>query len=365
LIESEIDEDELERLRDQLLDGLDRAVVTRGLPPPTPAERRRRGLVGRTRSWALEHPRSLDQAVRALLGRPVRESPFLGALLAVRVQLAGADFFVRSPPLIVRTPGRLATRYGFFHWATDRDAFIEQLLGKPVPRRPRYAAHGPRVAAEMQEEGLAAALEATAARNLRGRSRDSAATEAYLLRALARALATEPGLGAAIAALVGIDPGGFVHLPLGRRLLDEARGTKRSWRLSGDDALEFAWLEDAGEVGYLGLAWWLPGETQLRRERATMAAHLRYLFDSYVAPWNRFRNERARREAAFLFAGRRGGGTIEAVAEDRRRRFPELYADEPCEVTVRRLRRINPQIHRPVLPTPASRRHRSPRRWHT
>ena len=85
---------------------------------------------------------------------------------------------------------------------------------------------------------------------------------------------------------------------MGRTTLDVLRSVP-GWNTPRMD-LELAFTFDLGMAGCLGMAFW-SGARELRRHRAAVAAHLRYLFDYKVAPQGRWPDERTRKEAIALW----------------------------------------------------------------
>jgi hypothetical protein len=150
--------------------------------------------------------------------------------------------------------------------------------------------------------------------------------------------------------------------PIGRQLLALGRGAPR-WR-SPKVSLEFGAAFDLGIVGIQGVALWMPGAYQLRQHRRQQAAHLRYLFDHLVSPWQRHGTLRTRREAWLVFwrarlAPIRGReASIADVCSTVRKRWPSAYVGEGREVTMRRLYRISAQQLRRAR-HPGHRRRRS------
>ena len=129
------------------------------------------------------------------------------------------------------------------------------------------------------------------------------------------------------------------------RLCD--RIPRRSPRL----ATEWAAAFDLGVVGMHGVAIWASGAYGLRKHRRVMAAHLRYLFDRLVSPWNRLAPEHHRREAMLVYWRRRLAPvtgqpepTIERITSILRNRWPPAYEGEPRAATLRRLYRLSSSI---------------------
>ena len=93
----------------------------------------------------------------------------------------------------------------------------------------------------------------------------------------------------------------------------------------------------------VGVAWWDPADYRARRHRGAVAAHLRYLFDHVVAPWNRWSEVGSRREAAAV-ATRRRTASVRDVAAKLTHEHPDDYAGEAEDRTVARLYRLNAQL---------------------
>ena len=87
----------------------------------------------------------------------------------------------------------------------------------------------------------------------------------------------------------------------------------------------------------------------LRRYRALLAAHLRYLFDYRVAPWGRFPDETRRFEARALLLGKRDAEAIPEFADLLRRNDPGRYGGEPPARTMPRLYRLPATLQREWL----------------
>jgi hypothetical protein len=151
--------------------------------------------------------------------------------------------------------------------------------------------------------------------------------------------------------LMRADPDAWAESPLGRYLLPLSRGAP-GWR-SPRVATEWAAAFDLGVVGVQGVALWVPGAYGLRKHRRTMAAHLRYLFDRLVTPWNRPAQEHHRWEAMLVYWRRRlapaldePAPTIERICSIVRNRWPAAYEGESREATLRRLYRLSRSIGR-------------------
>lgn len=294
----------------------------------------------------------------AVLDAMQADSPLLDLQAASALQAAErlgqpARWLERTGPLIVRAGKQGRLRVGVFNWTTDRDAFIRELLGEPVPARPRYQPIGPSLKLGFAEDLWSAQEESGFrpgdATELYGASRDEAVADVERLIPVVRRLSdSEPGAGQLAEAALRADPGAWVASPLGRLLLPLARGAPgwRSPRVSAEWAAAF----DLGVVGVHGLALWAPGAYELRQYRRGMAAHLRYLFDHHVSAWNRFPDERRRREALLVYWRRlepvmdSAAPTIAHICTVVRRKWPAAYEGEPREVTLRRLYRVSRQL---------------------
>jgi hypothetical protein len=255
-----------------------------------------------------------------------------------------------SPPLVIRSGRSGRVRFACFNWTTGRDGFIEALLGNPVPKQPRYSEVGPverlRVEGDLWDVQESLGFAPGDAAELYGLGADEASVQAEALGpVLQRLAAWEPAAALLAQTLAGRDQPGFAASSFGRLLLPLARGAP-GWR-SPSLVSEWCATYDLGIAGVLGVAIW-PSGYEMRKHRRLMAAHLRWLFDHHVAPWNRWHDERRRREGFLLFwrdrmASLLDGGrpTIRRVAEAARRVRPDLYRPEPMAVTVRRLERMN------------------------
>ena len=113
-------------------------------PPAEPPKRpalsrlgRQRGSLSGAEAWLANRPIALDPRVLSALASD-RDSPFYDSafgivLRAMEQAIDPSRWFERTEPVIVRY-GRV--RVGLFDWTTDRDAFIEALLSRPVPTSP-------------------------------------------------------------------------------------------------------------------------------------------------------------------------------------------------------------------------------------
>lgn len=329
--------------------------------PPAGGQVQPRGLLGIEASWAAQQ---LAHAPRQAIEQLAEPSP-VGDLVSA-IQLEALEtlndkgrWFVPAPAhVMVAGPSR-HIRIGVFSWATDRDALLAELLGRPVPRHPRYAKKPPTEPMHLDQRDAAEwaevwRLDATAWDALQGLDAETAAREAKaLLPSVLRAAGDEAAAADLVTTVAALDAQGFARSPFGRLLLPIARGAPR-WRRGFDH--EWIWATDSGALGVIGFALWLPGVSSLYHHRAAYAAYLRYLFDHHVAPWRRHRDPRAQREAFLIHQMPRmvalvAPGTHKTVgrlADFARRTWPDDYASEPRETTLRRMYRLSGGVRRPL-----------------
>jgi len=334
-------------------------------PPAEPARRpgrsgieRGRGSLSGAEAWVGNRAIALDPKVLAALASD-RDSPFYDSLFGIVLRaleqaIDPSRWLERTEPVIVKY-GHV--RVGLFDWTTDLDAFIEALLGRPVPASPRYEQRGP-ILPVMNTSDFDAIRQLLGARiedkialvHLTGAW---AAHELDPLVKLAAATSGGDPVRAAVQyALLRIDRQGFAASPAGRMTIRAMRQAPlgRTPRLD----LELAGPFDIGIAGQLGLAFW-SGAKQLRSYRAAMAAHLRYLFDYEVAPQNRWPNERTRREALMVWFLTRWAGLAEPgqsvtrpkIARYLRLQNPADYEGEAELVTIRRLYKLSTAMRPP------------------
>lgn len=315
----------------------------------------RAGILTAVGGWVEDEVDRLGR--RALESLRTAESPILDAAAAITIEALEAAgqpdrWLEPRPPLILRGVGRSRVTVGWWNWSTDRDALIAGLLGGPVPTRPRYEPHPTRLPIALQgqldevreELGLAvrafAALHQTSVRE---------AEEADELRAeLMRWMTDRPG-GEIAPHMIDASKGHLTETPVGRLLTPVLRGAP--WWRTPRVALDFVTLIDFGIGGVVGIAVWIPGMVELRRYRRPLAAHLRFLFDHHVAPWRRFREPRGLHDAFLLYfrtrwipEGQSGPASIRRLVRHWRRIWPERYAGESEEVTLRRCYRISARL---------------------
>lgn len=248
------------------------------------------------------------------------------------------------PPVVVPIRPGSRTRVGFFTFATDRDAFVAELLGATVPLHPRHSPRAP--LPEMDLDGDAEDVRdamgfGAEAAELYGLSRPSALRSVAVLRGVLSRAATGDETRVALLDWLLAMPETLASSPLGRVLLPVARGASR-WRHPNVQFELVATHDLGGMTRHVGTALWT-NSVEMRQHRAQMAAHLRYQFDCRVAPWKRWTDARARRELILLHF-RRGwpaaeipAHTVREVAESLRRGYAHAYEAEPASRTLTRL----------------------------
>ena len=305
-----------------------------------------RGILHSSVTLAERYPFATGQAAQAALAAG---SPFLDGLFRVYAQYREVDKAATPeeamqprPAVVVATRSGGLIRSGFFSWLTDRDAFIRDLLGDVVPRSPRYRPTAPvaPIDIESNAEELAAFLGVSPerVRATRRSHRLSASDERRARRAIARSASesTDPGIAAAARAVFG-DASEIAAAMLPTRML---AALVRGGKLPRADAQwQFVTLIDGDAHGIFGLAMWPASHPELYRYRAPLAAHLRYLFDRRVAPWNRWSDPTRKREVFLLFWSRRLGikRSIPALAAGLHARFADAYRGDDISKTVTRL----------------------------
>jgi hypothetical protein len=115
--------------------------------------------------------------------------------------------------------------------------------------------------------------------------------------------------------------------------------------------LQFVQTIELGKLGRVAMVFWNPTAPERRVVRNELAAHIRYLADFKIAPWNRWPDLRRRREALFLYGRRLGHHRpgVEELIASLRQRYPDTY-HEPFSKTRRRLYLLSAQIRRAHLP---------------
>ncbi len=324
---------------------------------------RQRGSLSSSQTWLANGAAALDPSVLSALASD-RDSPFYDSLFGLVLRgleqaVAPERWSERTEPVVVNY-GHV--RVGLFDWTTDRDDFIETLLGGQVPTSLAYAPRGPVLPVwfakdyDVVRKLLGATVEDTIA--LFGMSGAEAAQQVGPLDRVATAMADrDPVRGNVQKALLRIDPDGYAATRAGRATLGVMRSAPQ-WRSPRMD-LELAGAFDVGVAGRVGLAFW-GSARPLRSYRATMAAHLRFLFDYAVAPQNRWPDVRAQREATAVWFLPRWGGlagpgqsvTRPKIARYLRRENPSDYEGEAEAVTVRRLHSLSAAMRRPETASP-------------
>lgn len=319
---------------------------------PTP----RRGRALASEPWLEDlHPAWLDEVWTDFLRG---ESAIGDALFAAVAQLgeiptAIPGWEVRLPPIVIRAGSTQRLRIGFFTSFTDRDAFIAALLGEPVPSRPRHLPSlAPTVAhleGDLIDLRAAFGFKPRDGLDLYQLPRADALDRLGDLRAvLRRAMAHDPATSGLLDRLLSDAPRLLADSNLLRLLGAVARGGPR-WRSPGTAMVQAAAFDLWGPYR-LGFAWWVPRRG--RTERAALAAHLRYLFDVSLAPWQAVEEPHRRREL-FLVATRGrwpalglAGHTVPDVTRALRASDPPAYVAESVVATKRRLYRLSARLKR-------------------
>lgn len=269
------------------------------------------------------------------------------------VELLSDPTVASLPPLILPIRPGSKTRVGFFTFATDRDAFVGDLLGPIVPKHPRYARGAPlpdvRLAGELYDVRAAFHFGADASDLYGATPREALGRLDDLTPILDRMAHGDQARQRLLHWLVSM-PEAFAQSPVGRTLLPVARGAPR-WRQPRVRSELVATYDLGGMARHVGVAVWR-NSVGARRLRAQMAAHLRYAFDYRVAPWNRWDSVRRRREILHLHF--RGGWpavgieahSIRETCAALRRRYPSEYVDEPASRTLGRLYRLSSLVGR-------------------
>jgi hypothetical protein len=287
-----------------------------------------------------------------------RESVVGDALFAALAQLgdipkATPGWEVRLPPIVVRAGRSQRVRIGYFTSFTDRDAFIAALLGQPVPQRPWHLASLAPALIHLEGElvDLREAIGFMPADGLdlyRLPQADALDRLGDLRAVLRRTMAHDAATSGLLDRLLSVAPRLLADSNLLRLLAAVARGGPR-WRSPGKAIVQVAAFDLGGPIR-LGFAWWTPG--QGRGDRARLAAHLRYVFDVWLAPWQAIEDPHLRREL-FTVATRAGcpalglaGHTVPEVARALRAYDPPAYVTESVPATERRLYRLSARLKR-------------------
>lgn len=319
---------------------------------PTP----RRGRALASEPWLEElNPEGLAElASDSLRGESVVGDALFAAVAQLgEIPATTLGWEVRLAPIVVRAGPSQRVRIGYFTSFTDRDGFIAALLGQPVPRRPWHLASLAPAVVHLEGDlvDLRAAIGFMPADGLGLYQLPRAAALDRLgdLRAvLRRVMAHDPATSGVLDRLLSDAPRLLAESNLLRLLAAVARGGPR-WRSPGKAIVQVAAFDLGGPIR-LGFAWWTPG--QARGDRARLAAHLRYVFDVWLAPWQAIEDPHARREL-FTVATRAGcpalglaGHSVPEVARALRAYDPPAYAAESVLATKRRLYRLSARLKR-------------------
>jgi hypothetical protein len=295
--------------------------------------------------WAADHWALAGEAAQAALTKG-GGSAYLALLAEALQELSnGAALLDLTPPIVQGPSDRDSFRYGVFHARTDRDAFIEALLGRPVPTHPRYRKEPLVVATEIEaRERLRDALGPPFAEFGQQLSGQLGLTARRRVSDAITDLVEDPGLVAALDKILTGDPDAFAASPPGVLLLSALRDDPLWHFPLARLGWEFVTVAPIGPGVFVGTAWWDRSGVEGRRYRRAVAAHLRYLFDHVVSPWNRWPDRTTRREAATLLRRRPGQESISALAARLRTEHGESYAQEEAAKTTRRLYRLNASL---------------------
>lgn len=306
--------------------------------------------------WSESHEEAVLAALRSSLdqGDPLK-SPFSAPLLALGDIVAA--YTSADPEALIRPwPPRVSgveggPTMGVLTPLTDVDELLHALL-RHVPRRPRYRTEAPRVSASLGEQidpvelGEYLGLRPIDLAELWS-TRPTAAQERRILDALvSRLLRDAPHLGAVMAAAHRTDSSALASVPFVRVFSSVLRGVR------GPGAIQLVHIVDLNGSGELAMVIVPSTLATDARGRAELSAYLRHLADHRVAPWQRWSDPRARREALTLYARRVSGlrPAMQEVATLLRQRHAQDYAGETREVTARRIKRISAEIKRVEIP---------------
>lgn len=304
-----------------------------GEPPPNrPARpsRRRPSLFGGVEEWTETYAKVAAGALAEIGG-----DSMVGELMTTWLAgLASGDPSRMVRPL-VRGPAQPGgVRVAVLDALTDRDELIEALIGRPVPRTPRYRRDlRPPLAIS---PGTGRGLDAVYARAASA----SPAIRAALARREIEEQVSDPGARRVLARIVDRKPEAFDALPIGA-LARAAATAGPLWAIRVALDIDFVVTINTGALGVVGFAWWVPSDPSLRRFRRPLAAHLRYVFDRKIAPWGRWEDPRSRDEARRLILEKSEGTTMREFAVGLRARDPTWYGDEDLGATTRRLYRMS------------------------
>lgn len=96
-------------------------------------------------------------------------------------------------------------------------------------------------------------------------------------------------------------------------------------------------------IGWVAFVVWDPELPLTRAQRNQVVAHIRYVADFMVSPWNRWRNHGDRRAAVYLYFRRLAGVSLDIRGRvaHLRSTMPELFGSETTPQTKMRLYRIS------------------------
>jgi hypothetical protein len=320
------------------------------------------GFLTRTDQWAVEHSAAAmgmtKAAIAALDALPTR-GPF--ALVASILETAAAFkaaesdgpdrlLAVQPAPIVESSMG--SSRWTLLTAMSDRIATVEALLG-PMAPRPHYRKTPPAVTIDIMEvdhpERLPEALGVPLRQVLEASEDPSPAAQARRLFASSvdKLSADDVAVGTALHWLLTNDGAALMTMPIAEPIRAALLGEP-----SEAVSAQFAHVIELGPLGYGVFIWWDPAAGAGRAVRGQLAGYIRYLYDHYVAPWNRWTDQRSRREALCVYGAIASEQALEArrLSGRLREMFPSDYAGEPWEKTIRRLYRRSNDLSNIYVP---------------
>lgn len=324
------------------------------------------GMMAAIARWTDQHPEASHDAMQAAVRVPnLNESGVsylllgLADILEVFEALSSGSI---EPMLRRQMPRVTPARPDRVRWTlltpfTDRDALIGELFGKATSR-PKYLRRNPTFAA-----GLRSARDAADVRELLAvgpadvasaldPDRPSEAARRRLLAKLAAGVsASDPAIAAAMQVLLRDHIGAVFDLPIVRHLIARLLEV----RPPGQELdAQFVYTFELPRIGWVALVVWDPDLPITPAQRSQVVAHIRYVADFMVSPWNRWRDEGDRRAALYLYFRRLAGVApdIGGLAAHLRNTMPELYGSDTESQAKRRLYRISAaldEVHPPRL----------------
>lgn len=321
------------------------------------------GFLTRVDRWGIEHPGAaleMTKSAVAALDLPPSRGPLAlvdtiretqEGLLAAESE--GPDRILRllAPRVVSSLEG--ASRWTLLTMMSDRVASVRVLLGTG-PANPHYRRTPPPLNLRLTETEHPEQLAQTLGVPLRSlldacENDDPVATARGLFSPLAERIMTlDPSIGAALRWLVDHDASALMSLPMTQPIRAAMSGAQSSEPV----AAQLAHVIELGPLGYGLFVWWDDGIGANRAMRAHLAGYIRYLYDHYVAPWNRWAGQTRRREALCVYAALAGDRRLDAsrLAKALRGSYPAEYRSEPLEQTIRRLYRQSTELRDIYVP---------------